>query len=169
MADFTYALDKTIINEGGYLLHQVEGDLGGQTYAGISRRYHPSWSGWKLVEAQQQAELKQAVHQFYRSHFWQKIMGDDIEHQQSAELMFDFCVNAGCTIGVKLAQVVLGTNADGIMGKLTLVAINQVQAEEFKTKYVLAMIMRYTEIVNRNPEQKKFLLGWLNRALRSVS
>lgn len=169
MANFINALDKSILNEGGYILHEVKGDLGGQTYAGISRKYHPSWPGWRLIDAKEEEGLREAVKVFYWSKFWKKIQGDEMSSQECAELIFDFCVNAGCTVGIKLAQMVLRTHTDGIMGKMTLAALNDVDPEEFKTKYVIAMIMRYTEIVNRNAEQKKFLLGWLNRALRSVS
>ena len=38
MADFEKAFNKTMMNEGGFMLHDVEGDRGGMTFAGISRK-----------------------------------------------------------------------------------------------------------------------------------
>ena len=37
MANFDPAFDKMIRNEGGFKLTNIEGDRGGQTYAGIER------------------------------------------------------------------------------------------------------------------------------------
>jgi lysozyme family protein len=37
MANFDPAFDKMIRNEGGFKLTNIEGDRGGQTYAGIAR------------------------------------------------------------------------------------------------------------------------------------
>lgn len=47
MAEFTPAFEEMIRNEGGYILHNVAGDHGGDTYAGIARRFHPDWPGWQ--------------------------------------------------------------------------------------------------------------------------
>ena len=45
MADFQPAFEKMIRNEGGYTLHNVASDRGGQTFAGIARNFHPNWPG----------------------------------------------------------------------------------------------------------------------------
>ena len=37
MAQFEPAFELMIKDEGGYVLHDVEGDTGGMTYAGIAR------------------------------------------------------------------------------------------------------------------------------------
>ena len=37
-------------DEGGYVLHEVPGDTGGMTYAGIARNKNPQWNGWALVD-----------------------------------------------------------------------------------------------------------------------
>ena len=36
---------------GGRVVHNDHRDPGGQTCWGISRRYHPGWPGWQLVDA----------------------------------------------------------------------------------------------------------------------
>ena len=45
---FDNAFAHTQTNEGGYANNKA--DLGGETYAGISRKYHPKWSGWAIVD-----------------------------------------------------------------------------------------------------------------------
>ncbi|NDF50116.1 MAG: surface-binding protein, partial [Betaproteobacteria bacterium] len=50
MADFAPAYEAMIRNEGGYVLHDVPGDRGGQTYAGIARNMNPRWPGWALID-----------------------------------------------------------------------------------------------------------------------
>lgn len=170
MAQFEPAFEKMIRNEGGYQLHKVEGDRGGMTYAGISRRYHPHWPGWELIDSDRMdPRLTESVREFYRGQFWEPIQGDDIETQEVAESLFDFAVNAGISTAVKLAQVATGTTPDGIFGPKTLEALNSIDPAAFIGKYVIAKMARYAEICNRDSSQKKFLLGWINRTLKGVS
>ena len=171
MATFQKAFDLMIINEGGYVNHTVAGDRGGQTYAGIARKFHPRWPGWQLVDKNDMdnPQLTHLVYDFYQQEYWQAIKGDDIKEQRIAESIFDFAVNAGVGTAAKLAQLVVGSTPDGVIGNNTLEKLNQVEPELFVTKYALAKVARYTEIVKRNRSQNKFLVGWLNRTLRSVA
>lgn len=50
MADFATAYAPLAGFEGGWC--NVQGDSGGETYAGIARRYWPGWPGWKIIKAQ---------------------------------------------------------------------------------------------------------------------
>lgn len=171
MAKFQDAFDLMIVNEGGYISHTVAGDRGGQTYAGIARKFHPRWPGWPLVDKHDMdnPQLTHLVADFYQQEYWQAIQGDRIQQQRIAETIFDFAVNAGVGTAAKLAQLVVGSSPDGVIGDITLAKLNQVDPELFVTKYALAKVARYTEIVKRNRSQNKFLVGWLNRTLRSVA
>lgn len=171
MADFSTAFERMIQNEGGYKLHKVSGDRGGQTYAGIARKFHPDWEGWKLIDAgdMESLELSRLVRSFYKEQFWDKMWGDRVAAQSIAESIFDFSVNAGASIAVKLAQLVVGTVPDGRMGPKTLEALNQAEEGVFILKYALAKVTRYAEICNRDRSQVKFLLGWINRTIKGLS
>ena len=171
MAFFSTAFDKMIRNEGGFKLTHIEGDRGGQTYAGISRNAHPGWPGWKLIDAGDMAnsELTHCVRDFYRSEFWNRISATTIFEQRIAETIFDFAVNAGCGTAVKLAQIVVGVVPDGGIGPRTLAALNGCDPELFALKYALAKVSRYAEICNRDRTQSKFLLGWINRTLKELT
>ncbi len=171
MADFEISFEKMIKNEGGYVLHNVTGDRGGMTYAGIARNYHPNWKGWSIIDRNdmENTELTQLVRDFYKINFWDKVKGEDIKKQGIAETLFDFAVNAGIRIASKLAQLVVDATPDGIIGARSVAKLNDVEEEIFIVKYALAKVARYAEICKRDPAQKKFLLGWINRTLEALS
>lgn len=170
MADFDPAFERMIQNEGGYRLVNITADRGGQTYAGIARNFHPAWPGWKIIDADQMENLQLSalVRGFYKTQFWDTMDGDHIKPQLIAESIFDFAVNAGITTGVKLAQIVVGTVPDGRVGPVTLEKLNEMDSAVFVLKYAVAKIARYAEICNKNREQSKFLLGWINRTIKGL-
>lgn len=171
MADFAPSFEKMIKNEGGFVLHNVTGDRGGLTYAGIARNFHPNWSGWRILDNgdTDNPQLTQMVSDFYKENFWDRVKGDGINNQEIAESIFDFSVNAGTSTASKLAQLVVDAIPDGKIGSKTLEKLNAMDSELFTLKYALAKIARYAEICKRNDSQKKFLLGWVNRTLGALS
>ena len=79
MAEFETCYEKMIQLEGGYSLHEVTGDRGGMTYAGISRNTWSKWPGWKKIDANEyDDELAELVREFYKAEYWNKILGDQI-------------------------------------------------------------------------------------------
>lgn len=166
MADFQPAFERMLIDEGGMVLHNVHGDRGGQTYAGIARNMHPKWPGWAAIDAKGEPSA-QLVYDFYRSNFWDDIRGDQIANQAVASDIFNFYVNTGRPAKV-LAQVVAGVTPDGVFGPRTVAAINAMDPEKFVLSYALSKITRYRDIVQRDRTQIKFLLGWLNRTLNGL-
>ena len=166
MADFRPAFERMIRDEGGFVLHTIPGDRGGQTYAGIARNMHPKWPGWAVIDSGG-TPAAQLVHDFYRALFWDDIKGDQITDQTVASDIFNFYVNTGRPAKV-LAQVVVGATPDGAFGPRTVAAINAFDPDKFILAYALAKITRYRDIVQRDRTQIKFLLGWLNRTLNGL-
>lgn len=166
MADFLPAFEAMIKNEGGYVLETIEGDRGGQTYAGIARNMNPGWAGWALIDNKSPVPA-QMVRDFYRLNHWNAIRGDQIDNQAIAQTIFDFHVNGGA-VASKLAQLVVGSTPDGMIGDKTIAALNAQDPQRFVMAYALAKIARYRDIVTRDRTQSRFLLGWINRALASV-
>lgn len=171
MADFSPAFERMIRNEGGYRLVNVAADRGGQTYAGIARNFHPNWPGWRLIDRNdlQNMELTTLVDDFYRSEFWNKLCGDQIVSQLIAESLFDFAVNAGVGPAAKLAQLVVDTTPDGRIGPVTLGKLATINENEFVLRYAIAKVARYAQICNKDRNQSKFLLGWINRTLKGLA
>lgn len=168
MAEFLPAFERAILAEGGYKLHQVAGDTGGLTYAGIARAKNPQWPGWAWID-RSETPPSQLVRDFYRTGWWEPIRGDEIRDQSVAESIYSFGTNAGLKTAVRLVQVVVGATPDGSMGAKTLEALNAMEPRLFLALYALARIARYRDIVTRDRTQQKFLLGWINRSLQEAA
>lgn len=168
MADFLPAYEKVLLAEGGYKLTDIANDRGGQTYAGISRKFHPNWTGWAFIDRGETPPTA-LVREFYKAEFWDRVRGDDISDQHTAELLYDFAVNAGVSTTVKLAQIVAGCTPDGKIGPKTLEAWNSIESRMFSLSFSIAKITRYRDIVARDKTQLKFLMGWINRVLKGLA
>lgn len=138
MANFTIALKKVLKNEGGYANNP--NDAGGETYKGISRKNHPTWTGWVSIDQIKKAhpkgfktilehtsELQDKVKEFYKRRFWDELCLDTCGNQELANQAFDMAVNAGIKAGVKILQKVIGVPADGILGNVTKQAIAKIK------------------------------------------
>ena len=172
MADFLPAFERALLAEGGYQLHQVEGDTGGMTYAGIARAKNPQWPGWALLD-RGETPPSQLVRDFYRAGWWDPIQGDQIRDQDVAYTVYSFATNSS-TYGaprtaIRLLQVIVGATPDGVMGPVSLEALNAMEPRLFLALFSLARIARYRDIVTRDRSQGKFLLGWINRTLQEAA
>ena len=171
MADFAPAYERTILNEGGYVLHDVKGDKGGQTYAGIARKKNPQWQGWAYID-RGDIPPTQMVREFYLKGWWQPLCLDDVENQRMAETLYDFAINTSAygrpMVAAKLAQIVVGAAPDGVFGPKPVAALNAYQPELFMARYALVKLARYRDIVRKDREQIKFIMGWINRLLEEA-
>lgn len=174
MANFNLALSKVLSHEGGYV--NDSNDLGGETYKGIARSSHGSWPDWKIIDQSRKdksfpvnladnVNLQQSVEQFYLKTFWQPLKADQIQNQTSSESVFDFAVNSGIATSIRLVQSIVGTKIDGIIGKQTLNKINSIDFGYFQAVFTVSKIDHYMAIIKKRPLNKKYLYGWIIRAL----
>lgn len=182
MADFEPCFRKTLALEGGYLLHDIPGDRGGPTYAGIARNRWPMWKGWLLIDAGEFGpDLKAMVYDFFKREFWDRIQGDDMGAQVVACHIYSFAVNAGRRTSIKMAQRIIGATVDGFIGPKTLQALNGCIQDEkdeqiFTLRFSLDKIFRFKDICRGDRRRKKdrvvsnlkFLPGWINRVQRGL-
>lgn len=168
MAEFLPAFERALLAEGGYQLHQVAGDTGGLTYAGIARNPNPNWPGWSWID-RGETPPSQLVRDFYRAGWWEPLRGDEIRDQGVAFTVYSFATNAGLKTAIRLLQLVVGATPDGSMGAKTLAALNSMDPRLFLASYALARIARYRDIVTRDRTQQKFLLGWISRSLQEAA
>lgn len=174
MTKFNLALSKVLSHEGGYV--NDPDDLGGETYKGIARNSHGSWPGWKIIDNSKKnksfpvnlvndVNLQQLVENFYLDNFWQPLKADQIDNQTSADSLFDFAVNTGLTTSTRLVQTIVGAKIDGIMGEQTLNKINSMDFGHFQAALTVAKIEYYMNIIRKRSTSKKYLFGWITRAL----
>jgi len=142
-----------------------------ETYCGISRKNWPTWRGWVIIDKAKPLKYNQIlkdkhladlIEVFYYEHFWKPILGDKINDQRIACFLFDFYVNSGYH-AIKAIQRVVKAKDDGIMGAQTLAAINSADPVAVFAELKSARAKFLKDIVIRNPNQEKFLEGWINR------
>lgn len=152
MSSFDLAIDTVLLNEGGYV--DDPNDKGGATNFGLSQRTYPNLDIKNLTK-------EQAIG-IYKKDFWKY---DGVLDQLVATKIFDASVNLGHVAIVLLQKIVLkATPPDGIFGEVTEDAVNRAEAGALLTQYRLALAQHYQSIVTRNPQDAKFLTGWLRRA-----
>lgn len=174
MAEFKISLQKTLAHEGEYVNDPV--DQGKETYRGISRANYVDWKGWPIIDQYKikpnfpfslvnNVDLEKQVELFYLYEFWLPLKGDLIANQTSADSIFDFAVNAGINKSVQLTQLIVGTKTDGIIGDQTLKKLNSLDFGYFQPAFTVAKITHYISIIKKRPANKKYLYGWIIRAL----
>lgn len=172
MANFDFAFDEIITNEGIYGNNPA--DLGGETCYGISRKYNPDWKGWSIIDASKvngwpkglraNVELHVLVKEYYKATFWDKINGDSFESDKVACSIVDFAVNVGISKASRITQSVVGVVIDGKIGNKTMHAIESLGERIFLDNFTEAKIDYYDLITKNRPKNEKFLKGWINRA-----
>jgi lysozyme family protein len=156
---FRKAIDRVLEFEGGY--SNDPSDAGGETKYGISKRSYPnldiknlSLDGAKLI--------------YYRD-FWEPQLYRDFESVEIAEKVFDLAVNVGTNMAHTLLQRALRAvgnpvKEDGILGKVTLAAVNSADAGALLAALRSEAAGYYRSIVTKNASQSRFINGWLKRA-----
>lgn len=168
--------DIILKHEGGYV--NIDGDKGGETYMGVSRKSNPKWNGWSILDQYKPLKYNQKVKdrdldtlvkRLYSNKFYEPLRIEEIKDMNLAAQLFDHSVNAGIKNGVKLLQKSINEAAgtklkiDGVLGELTMEALENSNQEEVGENYAIGRNQYYKNLVIKNPSQKKFLKGWLNR------
>ena len=160
MADFKEYAKKLIENEGGYVNHPD--DLGGPTQCGVTLNTFKQYCG----QGSTIKDLREMSYgtwcEIMKDLYWDKCLADEIENQAVAEITVDWCVNSG-TQGLRKVQEIAGTKPDGIAGPKTLAAINGANQKELFDRIMSARNQFYVNIVKKNPTQRVFMNGWMNR------
>jgi lysozyme family protein len=174
MADFLTTYRKYIQPNEGYYSNQ-KGDIGGMTYGGVSRVYHPEWQGWKIVDVyisqkgglskmknnERIPDADSSVTNFFQS-LWRKYNMDSVNDQNVANIAFDWIVNSEGN-AVKHIQKIVGVSQDGSLGANTVAAINKMNGAKLYNLIKADREAYYLSIAANDPTQEKFLAGWLDR------
>jgi lysozyme family protein len=158
-ANFLKAFEYLMYHEGGYVNDPK--DAGGETKYGISKRSYPHLVIKDLTRDQ--------ARQIYFIDFWMKCKCENIENEEIAAKLFDLAVHTGISQAVKLIQRALRAAGaqvveDGIIGSVTLAAINKADPTDLLAALKSEAAGYYRLLVNANPSQQKFIQGWLSRA-----
>ena len=150
---FQNIINKTEKNEGGYA--SVNDDLGGETNMGISSKWYPNEDIKNMTKERARAIL-------YRD-FWTKNNINELP-DGLADVVFDRAVNQGAVTSIRHLHKALGIKPGEIIGNQTLNKLNEVDnINDIRQDFLNEVNNYYREIAKKNPKQKKFLKGWLNR------
>jgi lysozyme family protein len=156
---FERAVKRVLEFEGGYSNDPV--DAGGETKFGISKRSYPNVDIKNLT-------IEDAKFIYYRD-FWEPQLYRDFESAELAEKVFDLAVNVGTNRAHTLLQRALRAvgspvKEDGVLGKITLAAVNSANETALLAALRSEAAGYYRSIVTKNAGQNRFINGWLKRA-----
>ena len=158
--NFEKSLELVLQHEMGYVHHPL--DPGGRTNLGVTQRVWEAWVGYSVDEKEMRSLTKELVAPLYKSRYWDAVHGDQLP-SGADYLAFDFAVNAGAFRCIKTIQRALNITADGIIGPVTIKAIQDTNAEEFINNFTDAKENFYKGLANF----QTFGRGWLNRVAES--
>ena len=156
-APLLHSLEKGVAND--------KDDKGGFTVDGVTLSTFRQFYGTHKTESDLRNISSFQWNNIMKSGYWDVCKADDIRDQKLAEIIVDWCVNSG-TARVRDVQTIIGVKPDGAVGPKTLAAINSAEPAELFKRIMSARIGWFEKIVARNPSQKVFLKGWLNRLKR---
>lgn len=160
MADFKKYAPKLLQVEGGYVNHPD--DSAGPTNKGITLATYRDYCGQDKTIADLQNISYGTWQNIMKDMYWDKCRADEIENQSVAEILVDWCVNSGM-VGLRRVQELVGAKPDGIAGPITLSLINTSDPKMLFDRIMAARTQFYINIVKKNPSQKVFMNGWMNR------
>lgn len=151
--------------EGGWV--NDPDDLGGATNMGVTFATYKAYCRRKGYPAPTEERLKNlAKEQFtdiLKTMYWDACKADNIESQSVANAIVDWAWHSGTATAVKEVQRVLGVKDDGVIGNITLSAINSQSPLPLFGKIKQARVAYIERICNARPANNKFKKGWFNR------
>ncbi|OOH92187.1 hypothetical protein BMT54_01285 [Pasteurellaceae bacterium 15-036681] len=149
---FLQIFDRVIGHEGGYV--NDPRDTGGETIWGITKRtaIENGYTGAMKTMS------RDTAFNIYHKAFWKRYNCDQLP-SAIAYQFFDACVNHGFGNAARMLQRSVGALDDGIIGKLTLEALNKQDLNDTLLRFVGERLKFYTRLKNFDAFGK----GWVNR------
>ncbi|MEJ7611348.1 MAG: glycosyl hydrolase 108 family protein [Ferruginibacter sp.] len=133
MAEFKIAHKRTSAFEGGYTNHPNDagnwtgGKVGVGLLIGTNKGISAPVLKYYLRRNPTVEEMKnisdETVEIIYRRNYWNQMRGDEIKDQETANSIYDMCVNSGPARGIQLWQAALGMPVKEQSGKMDAITL----------------------------------------------
>ena len=131
-------------------------------FRSVTKKAWADYLGRPIADGEMKALTPDVVNPFYKKMYWDKVHGDELPAGLDYAV-FDFAVNAGPGRAAKFLQQAVGVNADGAIGPGTMKAVADANPKQALEQFSAAKTAFYKGLVDRNPDQQKFIKGWLAR------
>lgn len=142
-------------------------DLGGMTNKGVTYKTYKLYRSRRGLPIPSIGDLRRLTDEEFtdilKTMYWNPCKGDFIESQSIANAIVDWAWHSGTATAVKEVQKVLCVKADGIIGNITLSAINSQSPLPLFGKIHQARLAYLERICKARPANQKFMRGWCNR------
>lgn len=154
-------VDKIIEREGGFV--NDPNDRGGATKYGITQ----ATLAWHLGRPVTVEEVKNLSIDVARSIYERRyILNPGFDKLPKGVLqsnLIDFGVMSGPLLAIKNLQEVLGVQADGVIGPETMTALMSASHSLVNKQLVVRRALMAARLCKKDPNQLRFLAGWLTR------
>lgn len=160
MADLEKITPFILRWEGGFVNDPY--DRGGATNKGVTLgTFRAVYGPDKTEDDLKKMTNTQWLH-IIRSRYWDAMRGNNITSQKIATIVLDWFWASGFA-GLKGTQTVLGVAPDGVVGPLTLKALNTENEDDLFERIFQARLTFIERICRARPENERFRKGWINR------
>ena len=165
MAEVNKLVPHILKWEGGYV--NDPDDLGGATNKGVCFRTYKLYRSRRGLPQPTIDDLKRLTDEEFtdilKAMYWDACKADQIVSQSVANAIVDWAWHSGTKTAVKEVQRVLGVKDDGVIGNISLSAINSWSPLPLFGKIKQARIAYIERICASRPANNKFRKGWYNR------
>lgn len=155
-------LDRIFEKEGGFVDHPA--DVGGPTNFGITQATLSRYRG-EVSSRDVRKINKIDAEAIYLEDWIKPLRLGEVRQFDKAWTIFDCAVLFGQKRSVLWAQEATGVKQDGVIGPVTIKAINRVSKQRFIVFMLGLRMMRHASRCKEDPSQVVFLRGWTARAL----
>ena len=174
--EFEEAFHLSVVKWEKFKLSTIPGDTGGETFAGITRKWFPEWRGWSLLQDQDPSSLASAVREFYLE-IWNKLRCGEMP-SPIARVVFDtrilqgphpagYVLQRGLNIANNEEKFWDDLVEDGWVGGKTIAEAKKATGyltQRAVQAMVLARAAMVYGLIAKHPGNEKFF-GWVPRVL----
>ena len=156
-------IDDVIAREGRVFTNDAV-DRGGPTKFGITQKTLAAWRGTAATAADVEALTEDEARKIYEREYVTRPGFEKVADDKLRALLVDAGVLHGPGSATKMLQQALKVPDDGVLGRVTLRAIEDAGAAAVYRRLAVQRIRFLGRLVTDRPDQARFCAGWMNRA-----